>query len=578
MTRFILIACIITFVSNSLAQEQLKHEIKSHTAEDGKLFWNKKLPVYLRIASSPADTGQIMQSEVTKQYTNPYYFDTEGKNKIRSRWATDQQTKKTITPQIEVIWEVYADGLAPFSKITDNYSSKYFDGKNVYYGPKLSINISSNDANSGVEQLYSSVNGSNYSVFNQPIVVNEEGEHTIKYYAVDNVGNIEKPKEKKLIIDLTAPKTNYQISGISSGNIIAVSTKIHLSAEDNLSGVAKTYYKIDEEKETLYKPGTSIPISHLADGNHKLYFYSVDKVKNIETKEVYPFYLDKIGPIIASDILGDRYLMGETIFFSGRSKLILTAVDNKAGVKSIFYSIDNKKFIKYDNAFYLPSTTGVHIVRYYAVDKADNYSGKGKNRYEKYQHVIKRIYVDLLGPVLSHKFSNPIFKTRDTVFISTKTKLKLMAVDNESKLKHISYSLDGQPDETKYTEPIQFSEPGFHKLTYFGYDNVNNRNRAELTFYVDTIGPKINHDFSILKQGIKLNLPIYPFHATLFLAATDKHVGTNDIFYSINKGKFKKYSITISGFKLDAINTVDIKATDYLNNETKLEIKFYIKR
>ena len=71
-------------------------------------------------------------------------------------------------------------------------------------------------------------------------------------------------------------------------------------------------------------------------------------------------------------------------------------------------------------------------------------------------------------------------------------------------------------------------------------------------------------------------MPVYPYHVVLYLGATDKTIGTKELFYSINKGVLKSYSFSVSGFKRNSINTVNIKARDYLNNETKLELKFYV--
>ncbi len=576
LLKFLFLFLYIFLMKNGLAQEQLKHEIKYYVAEDGKLFWNKKLPAYIRISPNPTDSGLLMKSEVTKQYTNPYYFDTEGKNKIRSRWATDQESKKTIQPKIEVIWEVYVDGIAPLSKLNYQESSRYFDGTNTFLGSNLLLDITSNDYNSGVEQVYYSLNGENYKPVTQQIKTDSEGEQVLKYYAVDNVGNIEKVKEKKFILDLTPPKTYYNITGISDGEIIALSTKIYLSAEDSLAGVAKTFYRIDDGKDIIYRKGTRIPLSNLKDGEHKLYVYSIDKVNNKEPETIVPFYLDRTAPIVASDILGDRYMMGEKIFFSGRTKMKLTAVDNKAGVEDLFYSVNGSKFTQYESPFYLPTIQGTHIVKYYATDKMQNNSGGKSSKYEKYKHVVSRIYVDLTGPILSHKLLGATYKTRDTVFISQDTKLKFSAFDKESGMQYISYSIDDQPEETRYEVPIQFTEPGFHKLVYYAYDNVNNRNRAELSFYVDSKGPEIKYNYSIASQGIKVDLPIYPYHVILYLGATDQTIGTKDLFYSINKGTLKSYSFSVSGFKRNTINTVDIKARDYLNNETNLELKFYI--
>ncbi|RLD71248.1 MAG: hypothetical protein DRJ10_19605, partial [Bacteroidetes bacterium] len=512
----------------------------------------------------------------TEKYTNPYYFDTEGKNKIRSKWAVDQQSKKAISPQIEVIWEVYVDGLAPTSKLDYKKTSKYYDGKNSFLGSNLSINIKSIDDNSGLDQVYFSLNGENYKPVSGAINVDREGDQILKYYAVDKVGNVEKEKEKKFTLDLSPPKTYYNITGISDGDVIALSTKIYLSAKDSLSGVAKTFYRIDNDKEVLYRAGSKIPISNLKDGNHELHIYSIDKVNNKEEETIVKFYLDRTAPIIAADILGDRYLMGEKIFFSGRTKMKLTAVDNKAGVENILYSVNGGKFTNYENPFYLPTVQGTHIVKYYAIDKMKNNSGGNSSKYEKYKHVISRIYVDLTGPILSQNITGPTYKTRDTLFISKETKLKFTAIDKESGLQYISYSLDGNPDEIKYDGAVQIDEPGFHKLVYYGYDNVNNRNRAELTFFVDSAGPAIKYNYSIASQGVKLDLPVYPFHVILYLGATDQTIGTKELFYSINKGTLRSYSFSVSGFKRNKINTVDIKARDYLNNETNLELKFYI--
>ncbi len=574
--KFLSVTILFLLINNGFAQAPLEHEVKYYVADDGKLFWNKKLPVYIRISPSPDNAGHLMKSEVTEKYTNPYYFDTEGKNKIRSRWAVDQQSKKTISPQIEVIWEVYADGIAPLSKLDYQKTSKHNNGKTSFLGSDLSINIKSNDLSSGLDQIYYSLNGENYKPVNGELKLEREGDQILKYYAVDKVGNVEKEKEKKFTLDLSPPKTYYNITGISEGEVIALSTKIYLSAEDSLSGVAKTFYRIDDGKEVLYRSGTKIPISNLKDGNHELHIYSIDKVNNKEDETIVKFYLDRTAPIVAADILGDRYLKGEKIFFSGRTKMKLTAVDNKAGVEVILYSVNGGKFTKYENPFYLPTVQGTHIVKYYAVDKMQNNSGGNTSKYEKYKHVISRVYVDLTGPILSHNISGSKYKTRDTLFISKSTMLKFTALDRESGLQYISYSLDGNPDEIKYNEAVQFDEPGFHKLVYYGYDNVNNRNRAELSFYVDSAGPEIKYNYSIASQGLKLDLPMYPYHVILYLGATDQIIGTKELFYSINKGTLKNYTFSVSGFKRNTINTVDVKARDYLNNETNFELKFYI--
>ncbi|MDF1548206.1 MAG: hypothetical protein P1P88_10320, partial [Bacteroidales bacterium] len=272
-----LIAVSFLLTDKVLSQQQQEHQIKYYVAEDGKLYWNKKLPVYIRITPTPADSGILMKSENTKDYTNPYYLDTEGINRIRSRWATNQETGATIFPQFEVIWEVYADGIPPESKLVFSNSANYKKGSNDFYGDKVTIKIVSTDEVSGVEQIYYSINGEAYKPYTSELKIDREGAQFIKYYAVDHVGNVETPKEKRFTADITPPKTYYTITGIAEGEIVAVTTKIYLSSEDSLSGVADIYYKIDDGKETVYTAGSFVPIAQLSDGNHKLAIYSVDK-------------------------------------------------------------------------------------------------------------------------------------------------------------------------------------------------------------------------------------------------------------------------------------------------------------
>ncbi len=572
----VLILLNTLFLNYLIAQEQKEQAIKYNVDENGKLFWNRKLPVYLRIGSSPSDTGLILKSEVTKAYSNPYYFDAEGKHNFRTRWATDQQTKKMIEPAIEVIWEVYADGIAPKSNINFKNSGSFLVGNKAFFGDSLSIEITANDENSGIALVYYSLNGEDYKIYSSPFNINKEGAQIIKYYAVDKVGNVEKANEKIFNIDITPPKTFYNITGIANGNIIAISTKIYLSSEDSISGVAKTFFRIDDTPEQTYVKGNYIPINQLKDGDHNLYYYSIDKVGNKEVENIVPFYLDLTAPIVASDILGDRYVLGEKVFFSGRTKMKLTAVDNKSGVEDIIYSVDEGEFIKYDQPFYLPNVPGIHIVKYYATDKMKNNSESGAAKYEKYKHVVSRVYVDLSGPNLGYNIIGPTYRARDTLFISKKTAIKFTATDLESGLQFISYSLDKEPDEKTYSEPISINEDGYHQIVYYGYDNVKNRNRSEIFVYVDGTGPEIKFNYSIVPQGYKDNLPVYPQHVTLYLGATDQIIGAKEIFYSINNTPEKKYALSISGFNKGAINTVNIRALDLLGNETVLELKFYV--
>ncbi len=301
---------------------------------------------------------------------------------------------------------------------------------------------------------------------------------------------------------------------------------------------------------------------------------------NKEPEQIFNFYLDKLSPILTSDILGDRYIVNEQVYFSGRTKMKLTAVDNKSGIKEVLYSIDAADFETYEQPFYLPSVPGTHIVRYYAIDNVENNTSSSSSKavnyqLDNYKYHVNKVYVDLVGPTLEFSYIGNNFKARDTMFISSKTKIKIAGTDAESGLQYLSYSLDGVLEETKYSEPFSIGTEGYHEIEYFGYDNVNNRNIDDFKLVVDNEAPELKYNFSIKSIGEEKGINKYPAYVVLYLAATDGKVGTKDIYYSLNGAAELKFSKFIEGFSSKTENLIKVRITDKLNNESSFEIKFY---
>jgi len=573
---FIIVFAFITSFLN--AQTKTIPEKTSFEDTDGNLFWNKELPIYINISSKPNEKGRQLKSKIHKEYTNPFYLDSEGLNYIRSRYAVDKETHKTITPKIEILFEIYADSKSPVSKAEFSSAKKYTFNNKTYYGKNLNVTINSKDVGSGVKTIYYSVNSEPYKVYENSVNFDENSEVcNLKYYAIDNVGNIEDEKkhEIKFYIDEEAPESFHNITGINlEKNIIALNTKIYLDASDKKSGIKATYYKFDEGLFLPYN-GNIIPLKHLTEDNHTLTYYSEDKVGNKEVSKTFKFFLDKSAPILTSDVLGDRFIVDNKIYFSGRTKLKLTAVDNKSGVKEVKYSIDGSDFGKYVNPFYLPKKPGFHIIKYYAIDNTENNTGLGGSNYKNYKYSTKKIYVDLVGPTLKHSYLGKTFKTRDIIFLGKTSKIKLNANDLESGLQYISYAIDGSQKELMYKEPFTILGSGEHTIEYFGYDNVNNRNIATFKVIVDDNAPEPNYVFSVESYKKDNNLDVYPSYVLVYLSGIDKMTGTEKIFYSINGSIEKLYSVPVTGFKKGK-NTLKFKTIDKLGNEKYSEVSFMI--
>jgi len=567
MKRIFLVSLFVVSYVVIFSQEPFKHEKKMYKAPDGKLYINKALPVYVWLSTSPDPNSskERLMSEDSKTWTNPFYFDTEGFNSIRTPSKVDTVTRKPIIPQQDIIWEVYADSYSPTTQVQYENTSLYKKEK-VYAGAGLQVRLISNDVMSGVEKVFASMNGAPFTEFSAPIVCDNESEYVIKFYAVDNVGNAEQVLTKTFAVDRTAPITRLEIDGDSSANIFSSRSMIKFVSSDNLSGVKAIMVSFDDQKPFAYV--SRIPASYFKEGEHKVVFYATDNVGNVEQSQTYNFYLDKTPPVLIDELLGDTYFVNGKEYTSGRSKLKLTAIDNKAGVKEIYYTTNGKFYQLYTEPFYLPSVAGAMQINFYAVDNVSNKT-TGSETGSKF----RATYMDLSGPKLSYKFIGLTFKNRDTVFINSSTKISISAYDEESGMKKIMYSVNGDNEE-QYSQPLTISKEGVYQLMYTAYDQVNNTNKSTINFIVDNTGPEIFERYSIESVGKKNGLMVYPAHTVVFLSATDKDSGYDKMVCSINDGPVVPNGGTINGLKKNTKYKVKIKAFDKLGSFKEKTIEF----
>jgi hypothetical protein len=71
-------------------------------------------------------------------------------------------------------------------------------------------------------------------------------------------------------------------------------------------------------------------------------------------------------------------------------------------------------------------------------------------------------------------------------------------------------------------------------------------------------------------------LPVYPSHMTLFLAATDEMVGNDKIYYQINTSPELLYVNPLSQWQKGTLYKIKIRAIDKVGNEAVSELSFRI--
>ena len=558
----------------SQSTSKLDHQKRVYS-NDKNTYVQKSLPLYLKFSIEPNGENYTLNSNVSKDYSNPMYLDSEGINYIRSKWAVDSESKKVVSPKQEILYEIYADGLAPKTKSIFKNAPSYSSKKN-YFGKGLFVELNAKDYGSGLENIYYTLSSDGFIEYSSSLQMDKEGEIDFFYYSSDNVGNSEKIRNKNFTVDLTPPSTEHSITGIVyQETILSPTSSFKITSIDNLSGVNNIFYTFDGSNNFNYS--TLVKISNLKDGNHILKYWSTDNVENseLESAKTFSFYLDKIAPVSKLDIVGDLFL-GKYNYVSERTELKLSSNDNKAGVKNIHYRINGKERNIYSGNFKLPNKQGLYNIKYDAIDNVENLS---KNYY-------KTVFLDNNPPQTWIKYGSPQFFKNGELFISNKTKVILNSKDSESGVKNTLYSVDAEAMKD-YSSFIVESE-GKHVINFYSTDNVNNAHDIRKSkCHVDNTPPEIFYNFSIEPSGTKNingeNLNIYPNYTRLYLGATDEKVGTDKILYSIGNGKLVSYS---SGSSLDIseLNTflknklyeLNIQAIDKLGNKSEKTIKFFV--
>lgn len=569
MLRITCFTLLLALSLNAFTQDQLTHAKKVFFSPEGKLYVNLDLPIYLWLSTSPDKSAEKhrLLSEQSVRYANPLYFDVEGFNSVRSPSCVDTTTRKAIIPLKDIVFEVYADGSAPVTKIDYGKTIVHSIHGKISIGGGTSINLKAADALSGVESVYFSIDNSAYAIFKDAITLPVEKEYSLKYYAVDNVGNIEKIHELSLIYDKSVPVTKLEVEGDRYEDILSGKSKILLKTEDAGVGIKNIFHSLDSGAFKVYN--SPILAANVSQGEHTLIYYATDVVGNKEQDNTFNFYIDKAPPTIIEEIIGSSFFANGREFSSGKTKLKLTSFDNKAGVKEVRYSVNGGEFQLYDNPVLLTQSSGILDIKSYAVDNVNN-----KSNSQAANEKTSIPYIDLSGPQLSNTFNGPLFKSRDTIFINSKTKISLKGFDQEAGINRIEYILNGN-DPKDYSDMFIVENEGFNTIDFTGFDNVENTSLKTFGFKVDNTGPEISTMFGTSSNGKKENLEVYPSHSVLFVSATDKIVGYQKMTYSLNGAPVKEYTGIIKNFT-KGTNTILITAFDQLGNSSVKEIQFII--
>ncbi|NOU75697.1 DUF4185 domain-containing protein [Paenibacillus sp. LMG 31458] len=162
-------------------------------------------------------------------------------------------------------------------------------------------------------------------------------------------------------LDQQAPTTtdNAPSGWVNQGTIT-------LSASDNGTGVANTYYKLDGGAE---QTGTSVVLSE--EGVHKLVYWSVDKAGNVEQAHTVSISIDKKTPETKAAITPAEP-DGLNGWYLHPIAVSMNAADNLSDVAKTEYSLDGGTTWKIYTSSLTFDQDGTYTINFRSTDNAGN--------------------------------------------------------------------------------------------------------------------------------------------------------------------------------------------------------------
>jgi hypothetical protein len=226
------------------------------------------------------------------QYTGTVYIEQAGSHNLTAR-----SVDKAMNLEAPVKVWVFVDDKAPLTSM--NSSKMYNNGKTVFITPDEPLALGAKDYGAGVDKTMYSIDGGSFTECRAPFRVIEAGEHTLEFYSIDLLGQVEVTKRISLFVDDKPPETDTDAPAQGQNQDLTVT----LNAADAGAGVAETDYRVigpgQGQASVPWSKGTKVtfaaPQDHSKDGVYRLEYYSIDKVGNTETKGSVKIIIDTVA-------------------------------------------------------------------------------------------------------------------------------------------------------------------------------------------------------------------------------------------------------------------------------------------
>lgn len=316
-------------------------------------------------------------------------------------------------PSIADVWTLplAADTIAPQVTATADPSVPN-RASGWYLQAPVGLTLQAQDDRAGDVRIEYALGDGAMADYSTAISLADEGEHALTYRASDGAGNSSGIRSLNVKIDTVAPVTTATRGAGFDGETATTSGTIGFAAEDATSGVASTSYRVNNGEWML---GDAAVVT--AEGAFTLDFRSTDVAGNVEKAQ------SITGTIVIPDVTAPT--VGVAISNAGNNGWhvagaagTLTATDDKSGVRSIEYRLNDGGWVAYTAPVTLPE--GTTTFSYRATDNAGNVSAPASTT----------VKVDATAPLVWG-------------WLSKAGRGSVIGSDVASGVDHLEYSLDG---------------------------------------------------------------------------------------------------------------------------------------
>lgn len=169
-------------------------------------------------------------------------------------------------------------------------------GDNGWYVSNVTVNLTGQDADSSIAVIRYKINDQEWQVYNGPFNLTTDGRHTIAYYAVDLVGNVEEIQTADIRIDTQPPEITCYLepdipdgdSGWYTGHV-----EVTLVASDNTSAIQSIRHRLNQDPWEDYTGYFIIT----EEGNHTFSYSATDGAGHQVTKSLH-IKMDATAPVV----------------------------------------------------------------------------------------------------------------------------------------------------------------------------------------------------------------------------------------------------------------------------------------